>query len=288
MITYLENANPAYISVSGWGGSWTATHGETRSASQYTFHIGVRFTNGSYYSCILVTTRQYGPVPVEGTVENWGSQMPSLGQVLRHYQSHYSVTPLHDSTPGPSDNGGDDGGAGGAGAGGSGGSGGWAKEVKPDAYEDEEYHACDGAGNELKTTVKSSSGTYRTSNPRDLVLVYQNSKGETYYRHKSSSGRTEVKPCRLEKDTKGYFFEDSRRKTHGVQFVSRQPDWMGSSSSRSKTSSAQASYGSSYSSSSGKASSYKTSSTSSKPKLMTDPKSGRKYYVGSDGKTHWA
>lgn len=143
MLLYLQNAHGTYIS-GGWGHIWNPTHGETRSTSEFTFHIGLmRTSEGEYHSAILVRLRGRH-VPAHGTVVNWGASQPAtLIEVLNNYKDMFDITP---STPTPHpepeataipD---------------------WAYQVCRDNYggyhyldENGAYHACDANGNELDT-----------------------------------------------------------------------------------------------------------------------------------------
>jgi hypothetical protein len=285
LLTYLEHANPNHISAASWGLTWTATHGETRSSSQRTFHIGIRYANGRYSSCILVGTVQYGDLPVEGTVVDWGTTQPSLATILEHYQAQYNVTPAP-TRPGPAAGPREDEDDNGGGAGGSS----WKKEVKKDDYggyyyigEDEDYHECDPRGNEVQTTDRKTG--YRTANPRGIVLVFENSQRQAYYYYHGKP-----KGCTLKKDskTRTYYFVDDKGRDRDAQYVGSRPRWMDSKSASRGTAGrgGTAAY-SSHASSSG--SSHRSSGKSSaRVQYLIDPASGRQYYVGSDGKTHWA
>ncbi|RYP80363.1 hypothetical protein DL769_002512 [Monosporascus sp. CRB-8-3] len=283
ILVYLENAKGDHISAPVWGTQWTPTHGETRSSSKNTFHIGIRHVNGRYYTCILVRTVQFGHLPVEGTVHDWGTTAPSLREVLAYYQALFDVQPTS-SRPGrgPNRDYDDDGNSN---AGGSG----WKKEVRKDDYggyfyidEDGDYHACDSRGNEVETTDRRTG--YRTSNPRGIVLVFANSQRQTYY---YSHGRAQL--CSLNKDRKSgtYYVVDDKGRERDAQYVGMTPRWIRGRQSASRSSQGQSlAYGSS--STRGSNSAYASSSRPSQVKYLVEPKSGRRYYVGDDGKSHWA
>ncbi|KAI5862900.1 hypothetical protein GGS23DRAFT_74470 [Durotheca rogersii] len=289
MLTYLEYANSNHVSAITWDVHWTPTHGETRSYSKRTFHIGVRYANGRYSSCILVDTVSWDEVPVEGTIHHWGTTPPNLGEIVEHYRTLYKVQPASSNLRyQPRQNDDNNGGAGASG-------GGWKKEVKKDDYggyfyigEDEEYHACDSEGNEIQTTDRKTG--YRTSNPRGIVVVFADSRNQTYY---YSHGKP--KSCSLKEDPRSgtYYFVDDMGRERDAQYAGTKPRWMGGysasrssygQSSASRSSYAQPSAYSSY----GSHSSYDSSSKTSRVQYLTDPKSGRKYYVGADGQAHWA
>ncbi|KAH6839477.1 hypothetical protein B0I37DRAFT_332191 [Chaetomium sp. MPI-CAGE-AT-0009] len=299
MIIYLENANPANLSVSQWGVStWQAAHGEGRSASSTTFHVGVRFSGGSYFTCILVQSRA-GDQAVEGTIINWGTTAPNLPEVLRTYQRTYlktaapaSQTPAQD----PSNNNGG-GGAGGSGGGSGSGSGGgpaWEKKVCKDDYggyyymdENDEYCACDDKGNQLKTTTAHG----RTTNPYGILLVFLSSKREPFLY--SNNKRI---PCQPQQDptTRHYFIVDSSKRKRNVQIYGSLPKWKVSRAQAAAQPAPQPSKTPSKNPSS-KTPAANNPSKAPAPRqplqeiqYMTDPKSGRKYYVGTDGQTHWA
>lgn len=141
MIVYLEHAHGSNMN-GNWEPKWRATHGETRSASNYEFHIGLMLTsNGEYCSTILATLGSGRKVPVEGTFKNWGSEEPQLLKVLNYYKELFGVTPstpLPEPEPEPAaipD---------------------WMNRVYADGYggwfyidEDGQYVACDSIGNPI-------------------------------------------------------------------------------------------------------------------------------------------
>ncbi|OAA64751.1 hypothetical protein SPI_03398 [Niveomyces insectorum RCEF 264] len=150
---YLENANANSISDGIWVGKWSATHGETRSTSTITFHIGFRLTNGHYWSCILVGSKSKNPL--KGTEVDWGTTEPYPPEVVEYYRAMFSIEPadiklqFHPRR--------DDDNDGGAGPSGYGGSGEQAKrQVYQDAYNGYFYydsnggcHACDASGRDI-------------------------------------------------------------------------------------------------------------------------------------------
>ncbi|KAM0255019.1 hypothetical protein ACHAQJ_006167 [Trichoderma viride] len=264
LLAYLEHANPNYISVPIWGVRWQASHGETRSASKHTFHIGVRFVQDHYHSCILVMTGQ-GSMPIEGTVIDWGTSRPDLGEVLQHYQKMFKVQPLNPlkkpQTRRDNDDEDEDGGSSGRP---------WTKQVCRDDYggyyyigQDEEYHRCDANGKEIQSTEKKTG--YKTSNPYQIVLVFSNTQKQTYYhRH----GQPEL--CSLQKHSSGtYYFIDYKGRECNAQYVGSQPRWMSrkivSQHTRGEGGYAQ----------------------TSKPTYLTDPKTGRLYCIDKYGKACW-
>ncbi|RYO74994.1 hypothetical protein DL766_008167 [Monosporascus sp. MC13-8B] len=257
---------------------------------------------------------QYGDLPVEGTIQDWGTSTPSLDEVLAHYQALFDVQPpLSRPGRGPNrdydDN--DNGNARGSG---------WKKEVMRDDYggyfyigvvekgppfsvgqqywssralyqwithnnvtigEDDEYHACDFRGNKIETTDKRTG--YRTSNPRGIVLVFVNSQKQTYYYY---HGRAQL--CSLNKDPKSgtYYVVDDKGRERDAQYVGKMPRRIGSRQSASRSSQGQSpAYGSSLTC--GSNSAYGSSFRPSQVKCLIDPKSGKRYYVGDDGKSHW-
>lgn len=181
LLTYLEHADPNHIQVSLWDVRWRPTHGETRSASRLTFHIGVRFVQGEYQTCILVDSEE-GELPVDDTVRNWGPSMPNLGEVLQYYQKLFGVQALkpliRKQQPRRDDD--DDNEEGGS------SSRGWKKKVqksnKPGQYfyydEKEEYHECDEKGNDIYTYT-----SYKNSRPQWTTgkISSQSSSGEKRY-----------------------------------------------------------------------------------------------------------
>ncbi|KAF4988842.1 hypothetical protein FGRMN_9516 [Fusarium graminum] len=311
---YLEHANSNEISVTEIGPFWTPTHGETRSTSKFTFHIGIRYANGDFSTCVLISTRQYMNVPVEGTFVNWGPKMPKMPAVMMHYKKLFNVQDLsgHSTRPGDDENDKDDG----PGA----GSSGWTKEVRKDDYggyfyidEAGEYHACEKDGNDVKST-DSRSG-YQASNPRGIVLIFGDSQSQTYYR---SCGQP--KPCTLIKNRlRGrYFFIDEQGRERHAQYIGQTPRWMlsrqtarpsaqssvrtpiqltPSAANLSHTSTSKYPAVSTYGvskphntaiSSSGSATSYESRLHTSSVEYHTDPRSGRQYYISNDGRSHWA
>jgi hypothetical protein len=232
-------------------------------------------------TCILVQTRSDGDMPVEGTIVNWGPQEPVLAAVLEYYQDmflgYYPFDRPGRANPGNNNGGG--GGGGGGGASGSGSGGGWKKVVMRDDYggyyymdESDEYQACDSSGNPIYAAN-------RDGNPRGIVLVFVNSQNQTFY-----YSRDKTKACSLKKDSKTgrhHFIDDKGRKRN-AQYVGKKPSWMGSkkqSSGHSRSSS------STYTPGPGSGSDLASKTT--KPKVFTDKNSGKKYYLGADGRTHW-
>ncbi|KAK3371449.1 hypothetical protein B0T24DRAFT_320254 [Lasiosphaeria ovina] len=179
---YLQAATGTYIS-GDWGLQWSATHGETRSASGHTFHIGLRRDSaGHYWTCILVTQRNGTESPVEGTVVDWGTTPPTLQDVLSHYQTTFAGMTATDNAGGAGGN--NDGNGGGAGGnGGNGGGGGYQKQVIPHPEypgnyyyldEDEEFHWCDVNGNDLKTSAMGSL-------PKDIIPIFKADDNTRYH-----------------------------------------------------------------------------------------------------------
>lgn len=70
LLRYLEYEDPNHIQISLRDVRWQPTHGETRSASKRTFHIGVRFVQGEHQTCVIAKTDE-GELPVDDTVRNW-------------------------------------------------------------------------------------------------------------------------------------------------------------------------------------------------------------------------
>ncbi|PTB44423.1 hypothetical protein M441DRAFT_55472 [Trichoderma asperellum CBS 433.97] len=179
LLTYLEHADPNHIQVSLWDVRWRPTHGETRSASRLTFHIGVRFVQGEYQTCILVDSEE-GELPVDDTVRNWGPSMPNLGEVLQYYQKLFGVQALkpliRKQQPRRDDD--DDNEEGGS------SSRAWRKKIqksnKPGYYyyydEQEEYRECDEKGNDIYRSYKNSSPQGMTGK-----IGSQSSRGERRY-----------------------------------------------------------------------------------------------------------
>ncbi|KAH6949052.1 hypothetical protein BKA56DRAFT_664167 [Ilyonectria sp. MPI-CAGE-AT-0026] len=83
LCTYLESAKPGHISAS-WG-----------LTCKYTSHLGTRYANGSYQSCILVETEGSGDAPMEGTIRNWGDTVPAMTTILAYCRSLFKVTPKY-------------------------------------------------------------------------------------------------------------------------------------------------------------------------------------------------
>ncbi|KAK4143977.1 uncharacterized protein C8A04DRAFT_28321 [Dichotomopilus funicola] len=185
MQVYLDAANPAQISVPQWGiGLWQNSHGEGRSTSTLTFHIGFLYATdtGCFWTCILLKDGKRHK-PVAGTLVNWGTEQPSPSDVLEYYKNAQFPLPDPDSEPSESGWGGGAGGAGGAGGSSSGGSA-WKKDVKPDGnggyyYFDPDYQwiPCDASGNEI---YYDAAEGHRTSSPRHIKAVFGPS-GNTYY-----------------------------------------------------------------------------------------------------------
>ncbi|KAL2126375.1 hypothetical protein VTI74DRAFT_1093 [Chaetomium olivicolor] len=282
MEVYLQNANPNHISAPLWGVTkWESTHGETRSTSRFTFHIGLRVDHeGNYLTCILVKTSE-GDLPVEGTIVNWGPEPPVLAEVLEYYQNMFLGYYPFDR-PGRGNQGG---GNGGGGASGSGFGGGWRKDVQQNHYggyyyidENDGYQECDASGNPIYTT--NSSG-HRTGNPRGIVLVFVNSQQQTYY---YSHGKAKFCPLKKDSRTGAYYFVDDEGRTRHAQYVGRKPSWMDSKhKSTANSSGAKLTLSSASDSASASASASKTS----KPQVFIDKQTGKMYYRGADGRTHW-
>lgn len=308
MVIYLSNANPANLSASQWGvTTWQAAHGEGRSASSTTFHIGLRLAQGVYWTCILVQVRGRD-VALAGTMRNWGNTAPSLPLVLQTYQREYIKTkaPAGSSQQDPSNNGG-----GGGAGGGSGGGGGdnnppaWEKKVLPDAYgghyymdENDEYCACDAQGNQLRMNTPNGP----TTNPYGILLVFKNSKGE-YYLY--SRGKRTLCQVQQDKATKRLFIVNDQRQKRNVQLYGSGslPKWRAPRAPAPAQQPAQPSGGKTPSAKAPKAPSSKTPAATTPAakapvarqplqavqtvQYLTDPKTGRQYYMGSDGKAHW-
>ncbi|KAK4033237.1 hypothetical protein C8A01DRAFT_19788 [Parachaetomium inaequale] len=155
MRTYLDDAKAAQMSLPNWGvGKWQEAHGEGRSTSQWTFHIGFMYATdtGCYWTCIVVNSKE-GNLPVKGTLVNWGTTAPEPHDVLEFYKN--ANFPLPDpGSEGPSASG--SGGGAGGGGGSSSGGGGWQKQVQSDGnggyyYLDanKQWISCDRGGNEI-------------------------------------------------------------------------------------------------------------------------------------------
>jgi hypothetical protein len=288
MLVYLENANPNHIGHTGWGiETWHECHGETRSKSKFTFHIGIRVDHeGNYLTCILLKGKG-GNKAVEGTIINWGPEEPDMAVVLEHYQMMFlKYHPIDRPGRGGNNNGGE--------GGSGGGGGGWTKQVYHNSDYDEyyyldeqgEYQSCDSSGNPIYT---ADSTGHRTGNKYGLVLVFANSKRQTYY---YSRGKQQA--CSLKKDSAGrYCFVDDQGRNRRAQCFGTEPRWMHrakssppSGQSHSKTPSSGQLHSKQPSSGHSQPSGFKPKPTTSGPEIFTD-KSGRKYYVGKDGKTHW-
>ncbi|KAL6824268.1 hypothetical protein J3E69DRAFT_336190 [Trichoderma sp. SZMC 28015] len=266
LLQYLENANPNYISLTAWAVKWVASHGETRSASKHTYHIGFRFVQDHYQSCILAATVE-GNMPIEGTLIDWGTSKPDPGEILEHYQNVFQVQPLHPlKRPEPRRDNDDEGRDGGGSSGRT-----WTKQVYRDDYggyyyigQDEEYHQCDAKGKDIQSTEKSTG--YRTSNPYRIVLVFSNAQKQTYYQRQ---GQPEL--CSLRKHSSGtYYFVDYKGRECNAQYVGSQPRWM-NRKAISQSTGGQGGY-----------------TQTSKPTFLTDPKTGRPYYIDKYGKACWA
>ncbi|KAI0433764.1 hypothetical protein F5Y09DRAFT_338360 [Xylaria sp. FL1042] len=164
---YLENASASHISVGARGPQRLNCHGERRSTSRWTWHIGVRrrTSNGHHISCI-VAGGQNAP-EVEGSRIDHGTTQPSLIHVLNLYKRMYRVPVTTPSPPdSDDDNGNGSGGRGGSGSGGKGKGKDWSKKVKRDDYggyyyigPEGEYMICDEAGNNVDY-YDSSARTY--------------------------------------------------------------------------------------------------------------------------------
>ncbi|KAH8767444.1 hypothetical protein F5883DRAFT_419322, partial [Diaporthe sp. PMI_573] len=257
---YLRNANPNNMTLASWssGGGWNFTHGETRSASKHTFHLGFRQdSQGHYRTCIAVETARNTNVPIEGTLVDWGTDAPEPGAVLAHYQQLLNVRPLY-PYQGPNqggNNNGNGGNGGGAGSSTGGGGSGASKQVFNDDYggyyystEEEPYVACDAQGNSL-----------------GILTVYVDATNKAYY---YSNGRTTRGTLTKDPKTQKTSFIDQRGQLRRFRYVGKETHYRRSIASRSA-----------YPASNGGSTGY------SQP--HTDPRTGQQYYVGSDGKTHW-
>lgn len=269
LLTYLEHANPNHMTLASWsvGGGWNFTHGETRSASEATFHIGCRQdSRGHFITCIAVAVRSGNRnTPVARTTVDWGTEPPSLGEILNYYQQKFSVQPLHvyDAPSQRRDNN-NNGGGGNGGAGGSGGGGGASgskKQVFKDDYggyyystEEEPYVACDAQGNSL-----------------GLLSVYLDATNKPYYYSRGRKTRgTMTSDARSFKDKEG--------RPRNFRYVGKESQYGRAPASGSRPAAAP-SYGN-YSQPG-------SSRTSSKTVYHTDPRTGKKYFLGPDGRTHW-
>lgn len=299
MYRYLEYANGNHMSLPFWTNEkWTSAHGETRSSSQHTFHLGFRISNGHYYTCILVdTTRSKGAEAIEGTVRDWGTEQPSLTDVLEYYQGHYNVQPRFPIER--SNNRKDDDNGGGGGAGTSGGSGsGWTKRVYKTNYggygytdKDGEYRECDQYGNDI---IQESSRYSSRSSHR------HGSSNKTYgdsYGSISSGSRTHASTSYQPRSSSSvYYSAPSQVSTRSYpRYTSESYDSPSYSSSRSHADrhsqpsySSSRSYADHHSQPSYGSSSYYSSTKSSSSRHHTDPASGKEYYIGRDGKAYWA
>lgn len=272
LLTYLAHANPNHMTHAGWsvGSGWSFTHGETRSASEATFHIGCRVdSQGNYYTCIAVAIRQGNRnVPVAGTTHNWGTERPSLAQILDYYQQKFNVQPLH-VYDGPSqrdnNNNGGGGNGGGTSSGGGGGSGSTRQIFKDDyggyyyVTEDEPYVACDAQGQSLK-----------------LLSVYIDASNKPYYYHKRQRTRgTLTKDPRTQKT----YFRDKEGRSRSFYYVGKESGIGKRFASASRPTATPAP---SYYPQPG------PSRTSSKIVYHIDPTTGWKYFEGPDGQTQWA
>ncbi|PKK47850.1 hypothetical protein CI102_8169 [Trichoderma harzianum] len=178
--------------------------------------------NNTTNICILVGAGG-AKLPIDGTIIDWGTSAPDLGETLQHYQKMFKVQPLNPlKRPEPRRDNDDEGRDGGGSSGRT-----WTKQVYRDDYggyyyigQDEEYHQCDAKGKEIQSTEKSTG--YRTSNPYHIVLVFSNAQKQTYYqRH----GQPEL--CSLRKHSSGtYYFVDYKGRECNAQYVGLQPRWM--------------------------------------------------------------
>jgi hypothetical protein len=235
-------------------------------------------------------------------MRNWGSTAPNLAVVLQTYQREYIKTKTKGATTetaqqDPSNNNGG-GGAGGSGSGGGSGGGppAWEKKVLKDDYgghyymdENDEYCACDEKGNQLR--MNSSHGP--TSNPYGILLVFMDSHQQPYL-----YARGKHIPCQLQQDksTRRYFIVDAKRGNRNAQIYGSRgslPKWR---APRAPAPAQQPAQPSSKTPSSRTPSS-KTPSQAAKAPVPRQPlqavqymvdASGRRYYIGSDGKAHWA
>lgn len=74
---YLEYADLNHRSINTWGVVWKCTHGETRSESRNTFHIGGRLVQQRYESSILLLFGGRN-IPVEGGPIGVRTRRPSI------------------------------------------------------------------------------------------------------------------------------------------------------------------------------------------------------------------
>ncbi|KAK7420908.1 hypothetical protein QQX98_002472 [Neonectria punicea] len=151
LYVYLENANPAHISLPAWTRSWSNCHGETRSSSTRTFYIMARQNSQGHYMTRIVDS-EIGYI--EGTEVDWGTREPSLSRVLRYYRALFGIEEYPSSSN--SSESGTGGGGRGGGRGGNGKGGGSASGLNgPYAdgyggyfYNDSKgnYYPCDQSG----------------------------------------------------------------------------------------------------------------------------------------------
>ncbi|KAI0532617.1 hypothetical protein GGR58DRAFT_507213 [Xylaria digitata] len=171
---YLLHASSRNLSSVAWGSRRMNCHGEGRSSSNQTWHIGVwkQSSDGRHFSAI-VSGRRGGPT-AEGSTIDYGRTQPRMIHVLNEYKRMYDV-PVNTPSPHDSDN--DDqngpGGGGGPGPGGKGKGRGkpWYKKVKRDEYggyyyigPKGEYQTCDSKGNDIN--YNSSSNYSKSSSSR--------------------------------------------------------------------------------------------------------------------------
>ncbi|KAL2133614.1 hypothetical protein VTI74DRAFT_2016 [Chaetomium olivicolor] len=290
MQTYLDNAKPEQISVPEWGISkWQDSHGEGRSSSKFTFHIGFRYMTdtGCYWTCILAKTAD-GELPVAGTLINWGTVPPDPLVVMETYKNAKFPLPKPDSQPSGSGSGGGAGGAGGSSSGGA-----WKKTIHQDGqggyfYYDAnwEYHQCDKDGNDVYYTTQAG---HQTSNPRNIKAVV-GPPGSTYY---YSGGKQTRCALKSEQGTNRQWFVDAQGKSWHARYFppGMEPAEKRNRNTRHPQSSASVATRAAPAQRSAGIASPSNGSNSSPPsqrRLLTDAKSGRQYYVDSAGRTHWA
>ncbi|KLO80605.1 Uncharacterized protein LW93_2944 [Fusarium fujikuroi] len=86
--TYLRNANPKDFAPPAWatGSRWLYVHGEGRSTSKKTYHIGFKLqSNGRYINCLFIKLRgTQQKLIAEGriTEKDWVVDPPSPEEVL--------------------------------------------------------------------------------------------------------------------------------------------------------------------------------------------------------------
>ena len=199
---YLENARSSQLQApNGWRSAIDYCHGQNRSASKDTFHIGIwkNSSDGHHYSAIFGGKSRLKLV--EGSRIDHGTTEPSLVHVLNAHKRVYHVTPpTSSSSSSDSDNGN---GGGGAGRGGGSGGRGQGKPATKKIYRDDyggyyyfgpnhEWRACDQSGNDIATqrTAFHSRGTSRAANSG-----YAATPSSSYYTQASTSSAasTQVK-----------------------------------------------------------------------------------------------